>query len=82
MPVLVAKSARLHPLASAPPGTRVITAATLSTLKDHVRAFTAEISKDRAWERPEAVVAALQRHDLTPDRVITKHSTKVEPAGS
>ena len=59
VPVLVAKSARLHKLASVPPGTRVITEATLNTLKDHVRAFTAEISKDRAWERPEAVAAAL-----------------------
>lgn len=82
VPVLVAKSARLHKHASAPPGTRVITPATLTALKDHVRAFTAEISKDRAWERPEAVAAALLRHGLTSDRVIAKHSTKVEPAGS
>lgn len=82
VPVLVAKSARLHKLASVPQGTRVITEATLNTLKDHVRAFTAEISKDRAWERPEAVAAALQRHELTPDRVIAKHSVKVESAGS
>lgn len=82
IPVLVAKSARLHRLASAPTGTRVITEDMLAKLKNGVRAFATDISVDRAWERPEAVAAALQRHDLTAERVIVAHSRKVEPADS
>lgn len=80
VPVLVAKSARLHKLASAPRGTRVITPETLAALKDHVRMFVVEIAHDRAWQRPEAVAAALQRHDLTASNVISKHTLKIEPA--
>lgn len=74
IPVLVARSAELHELASAPPGTRVITPDTLHDLKDHVRDFVGDISKDRAWERPEAVAEALQRHHLTADRIFQAHS--------
>jgi hypothetical protein len=81
IPVLVAKSARLHTLASAPPGTRVITQESLVELKDDVRAFAGEVAIDRGWERAEAVAAALQRYTLTADRIIPKHSCRVEPAG-
>ena len=80
VPVLVAKSPRLHELASTPQGTRVITPETLEKLKAHVRAFAAEIATDEAWRRPEAIAVALQRQDLTADHVIQKHSCKVEPA--
>jgi hypothetical protein len=82
IPVLIAKSPQLHRLATAPQGTRVITPNTLVSLKNHVRAFATEIARGEAWKRPDAVAAALQQHDLTADRVIQKHSCKIEPTRS
>lgn len=76
LPVLVAKSAVLHPLASAPVGTRVITEDLLPVLKEHVRAFAQELAKDEAWERSETVSAALKKHDLTADRIFMTYGTK------
>lgn len=80
VPVLVAKSARLHKLASAPPGTRVVTENDLEALKTDVQAFATELADDQMWKRSEAVAAALERHDLTADKAVHKHSSKVAPA--
>lgn len=81
-PVLVARSERLHALASAPAGTRVITPDDLEVLKASVMAFASEVAVDRGWQRPDAVTEALARHNLTGDRVIPYHSRKPLPAGS
>lgn len=77
LPVLVAKSAKLHHLASAPQGTRVITVDTLPVLKDDVLAFSRAIASGEGWKRPHAVAEALAAHDLAADQVIPKHSEKV-----
>lgn len=79
VPVIIAKSAVLHALATAPKATRVITEETLALLKDHVRAFAVEVAIGDAWTRSSAIAEALQRHDLTADSVIHKHSTKPVP---
>lgn len=81
-PVLVARSERLHALASAPAGTRVITPDDLEKLKASVIAFATEVAVDEAWRRPDAVAEALARHNLTADRVIRHHSRRPTPAGS
>ncbi|TDC35541.1 DEAD/DEAH box helicase [Kribbella albertanoniae] len=80
VPVLLARSARLHKLASAPVGSRVVTPDDLATLKADVQAFADEIACDRGWERSSAVSAALASHCLTADQVIQQHSRKVEAA--
>jgi len=73
-PVLVAKDATLHPQASTPPGTRVITTQTLELLKQHVRAYATQLAEHERWQRTDAVAEALRDHDLTADRVIQIHS--------
>lgn len=81
IPVLIAKTATLHKLSSAPRGTRVITRDKLNELKEDVRAFAADVSgKDQAWTRPETVRSALQRHGLTFDQIVPKHSSPIVPA--
>ena len=82
VPVLLARSERLHTLASAPAGTRVITPDDLDKLKTSVIAFAAEVATDEAWKRPDAVTEALARHNLNADWVIRHHSRKPLPAGS
>lgn len=82
IPVLVAKTAKLHPRATPPLGTRVITAEKLETLKDHIRAYATQLAADNRWQRTEDVAAALQAHDLTTDRVIHRHSLKPERPSS
>ncbi|MGL5826624.1 MAG: helicase C-terminal domain-containing protein [Nocardioides sp.] len=82
VPVLFARSERLHALASAPAGTRVITPSDLERLKSSLIAFAAEIAADERWKRPEAVAEALARHNLMADRVIQHHSQRPRPSGS
>ena len=76
VPVLIAKTARLHELASAPPGTRIITEETLVALKSHVVEFSKAVAADARWKRPDAVAEALRAHDLTADSVVRVHSLR------
>lgn len=76
VPVLVAKDAALHPKASPPPGTRVITPDTLEALKQHVAAYASKLAEGNGWMSPSAVASALQDHHLSADRIINSHSVK------
>lgn len=76
IPVMLSRSERLHAQAFAPPGTRIITPDDLDRLKAAVLAFAADVAKDEAWTRPEAVTDALARHKLTGDQVIRSYSRK------
>lgn len=76
VPVLLAKDATLHPKASPPGGTRIITPETLDRLKEHVRVYAAELADHGRWRRPDAVARALRDHQLVADKIIEQHSVK------
>lgn len=76
IPVLVSRSSKLHYLASAPLGTRVITEYTLESLKKNVLSFAAEIINGEAWKQPDSVADALQQYGLTAKSIILQHSVK------
>lgn len=76
VPVMLAKDPTLHPKASPPAGTRIITPDTLETLKNHVRAFATDLASAGRWGRPDAVATALRDHQLVADKVIHLHSVK------
>ena len=74
VPVMVAHQAALYPEAAAPSGTRVITPQTLTTLKQHVRAFATMLASHDRWRDPAAVQEALVANNLTTDQIIQRHS--------
>ncbi|MCM3556356.1 DEAD/DEAH box helicase [Janibacter melonis] len=76
VPVMIASDATLHPKASPPAGTRIITLETLESLKTHVRAFAADLAVHSKWHRPDAVAQALRDHQLVADKIIEHHSVK------
>lgn len=76
VPVMIAGDAMLHPKASPPAGTRIITPETLETLKAHVRGFAADLAVHSKWRRPDAVAQALRDNQLVADKVIEQHSVK------
>jgi len=62
VPVMLSRSECLHAQAFAPVGTRIITPDDLNRLKTAILAFAADVAKNAAWKRPEAVTDALARH--------------------
>lgn len=70
-------SAELHPEASLPPDTRIITVADLDNLRTDVLLFADEIAAAKSWGDPVAVTDALRRNKLTADQIIPAHSSKV-----
>lgn len=75
-PVMVAVDATLHPKASPPAGTRIITPETLERLKAHVRSYAAALAEHDRWRRVDAVVKALRDFDLVDNKIIERHSVK------
>ncbi|TDL46491.1 helicase C-terminal domain-containing protein [Kocuria rosea] len=75
-PILVHPQTRIQPDAALPQGTRIVTATELEVLKTDIRAFAADIADSARWRNLATVVAALQRHNLTADNIIHKHSVK------
>lgn len=73
-PVMLARVATVHPKASPPPGSRIITPETLESLKQHVRDFATDVAGHDRWRRADTVAVALREHDLGSDRVIERHS--------
>lgn len=81
-PILLARDSALHPKASAPAGTRIITPDTLAQLKVHVRAYAVDLAKNERWQRATDVAKALREYDLIADKVFERHSvtpTKLKP---
>lgn len=76
VPVMIARDATLHPLASAPAGTRIITPETLKKLKQHIRHFADNLAEGDRWRQANSVQSALQNYDLVADKIINKHSVK------
>jgi hypothetical protein len=78
VPVMLSRSEHLHAQAFAPIGTRIITPDDLTRLKAAVLAFAVDVAKDEAWQRPDAVTAALAAHKLSGDQIIRYYSRKTE----
>lgn len=82
IPVMIHPNAELHPSASLPVGTRIITEADLSDLRRDVIQFADELAAAKSWGDPDAVTVALQRNRLTANEIIATHSTRViQPKG-
>ena len=64
-PVLVHKVSMLAKNASAPPGTRIITAGKLEELRGAIRAASAALGDAGNWDDPDAVAAQLSHNKLT-----------------
>lgn len=77
IPVMLHPSNELHPEASLPPETRIITMADLDNLRTDVLLFADEIAAAKSWGDPAAVTDALRRNKLTADQIIPAHSSKV-----
>lgn len=78
VPVLIHPSTVLHPKATLAPDTRIITPDDLKKLQDNVVAFANDLVADK-WSDPATVAAALLKHNLTADRIIPVHSSKLAP---
>jgi len=76
VPVMIARDATLHPLASAPAGTRIITPDALETLKQHIRHFADNLAEGDRWRQADSVQSALQDYKLVADKIINHHSVK------
>jgi hypothetical protein len=77
IPVLVHPSAELDTQAHVPPETRVITETGLRLLRQDVEAFVKHLTLAKTWSDPSAVTSALNRHSLTADLVIQRHSESI-----
>lgn len=73
---MIARDATLHPLASAPAGTRIITPDALETLKQHIRHFADNLAEGDRWRQADSVQSALQDYKLVADKIINHHSVK------
>ena len=69
-PVLVHRVRDLEKNATAPSGTRVMTEAKLSSLRDAVRSFAVALSANSTWNQPAEVAAQLRQHRLTAGEVL------------
>lgn len=75
--VLVHPTEKLDAQAHVPPRTRVITKAHLQSLRTDVEAFVKELTVSASWSDAEAVAAALARHRLTAEQVLSRHSKTI-----
>lgn len=79
--VFVHPSSELSAMVNLPPGSRAITTADLEKLRTDVQHFADELGASGAWSDPRAVAEALARNNLTADKVIRTHSSKVTKPG-
>lgn len=74
LPVLVHKVSLLAKNASAPPGTRIITAGKLEELRTAIRAAATALGDAGNWSDPDAVAAQLSHHKLTGTSLTGKYT--------
>jgi hypothetical protein len=73
-PVLVHKTTLLEKNAVAPPGTRIISATRLETLRGAVRSLAAALGDAGTWGDPDAVGTQLNHHKLSGTSIISAYA--------
>lgn len=74
IPVMIHPSSSLSTNARLPAGSKIITREHLDDLKADVTAFVAELASGGRWSDPAAVSEALQRHQLSAELIVPRHS--------
>ncbi|OKH75817.1 hypothetical protein EB72_08360 [Mycobacterium sp. SWH-M1] len=75
--VFVHPSSEMSPNVNLPAGTRAITRSDLEQLRSDVQNFADELAARGAWSDARTVAEALEHNNLTADKIITAHTSKV-----